>query len=119
MKSYLGKRVFFREEYLFERPVDTLYEALHPDLFQWSRYLPVFRHFPQPLHSGGLEPDVGVQAPRDGLVDQCLPLLLQQGDEPLLACDVALDLLVGVVDGTGRMAVLFFWMWRNREWSIA
>ena len=56
-------------------------------MFQWS-YLPVFRHFPQPLHSGGLEPDAGVQAPRDGLVDQCLPLLLKQGDEPLLACDV-------------------------------
>ena len=58
----------------------------------------MLRHLPQPLHPGGFEPDAAVQAPRDGLVDQCLPLLLQQRDEPLLGLDVALDLLVGVVE---------------------
>ena len=71
----------------------------------WMRFalfsgqnLPVLRHIPQPLNSGGLEPDTGIQAPGDGLVDQCLPLILQQGDEPLLARDVPPDLLVGVVE---------------------
>ena len=52
----------------------------------------------QPLHARGLQFHVGVQAPGDGLVDQCLPLLSQEGDEPLLAGDIPLDLRVGVVE---------------------
>ena len=70
-----------------------------------------------PNHSTpeGFQLDAGVQAPRDGLVDQCLPLLLQQGDEPLLARDVALYLLVGVVEEPDDGG-LFFWR-RHREWN--
>ena len=48
----------------------------------------MLRHISQPLHARELEPDVGVQAPGDCLVDQSLSLLFQQGDEPLLASDV-------------------------------
>ena len=49
----------------------------------------------QPLDAGGLEADVGVKAPGDGLVDDGLPLLLKQPDELPLGTDVALDALVG------------------------
>ena len=75
----------------------------------------MLRHVPQPLHPGWLEPDVGVQAPRDGLVDQCLPLLLQQGDEPLLAGDVALYLLVGVVEEPDNGGLFIGWRKRDDE----
>ena len=64
-----------------------------------------------PSHSppGFLEPDARVQAPRDGLVDQCLPLLLQQGDEPLLGRDVTLNLLVGVVEELDDVGLFCCW----------
>ena len=32
----------------------------------------MLRHLPQPVHAGGLEPDVGVEAARDGAVDDGL-----------------------------------------------
>ena len=83
-----------------------------------SGNLPVLWHVPQPLHPRVLEPDVGIQAPGDGLVDQCLPLLLQQGDEPLLAGDVALDLLVGVVEEPDDGG-LFFGRWRYGNSVVA
>ena len=79
-----------------------------------SGNLPVLRHIPQPLHAGGLEPDAGVQAPRDGLVDQCLPLLIQQGDEPLLGRDITLYLLVGVVEEPDDGGLFIrWWDWKN------
>ena len=59
--------------------------------------LPVFRHVAQPLHAGGLQLHVGVEAPGDGLLDDGLPFLVQQGDEPLLGAHVGPDALVGVV----------------------
>ena len=46
--------------------------------------VPMLRHVAQPLHAGGSEGDVGVEAAGDGAVDDGLLLLLQQADEPLL-----------------------------------
>jgi hypothetical protein len=40
----------------------------------------MLRQIPQPLHAGGLEADVGVEAAGDGAVDDGLLLLLQQLD---------------------------------------
>ena len=57
----------------------------------------MLRHVAQPLHAGGLEPDVGVEAAGYGLLDNGLTLLFQEGDEPFLGADVGLDLLVGFV----------------------
>ena len=72
--------------------------ALEPsNPFQWHN-LPMLRHFPQPLHAGGLEADVGIEAARDGAVDDGLLLLLQQRDQLLLGADVAPDAPVGVVE---------------------
>ena len=58
----------------------------------------MLRHVPQPLHARGLEPDVRVEAARDGAVDDGLLLLLQQRDQLLLGADVAPDPPVGVVE---------------------
>ena len=41
-------------------------------------HLPMLRHVAQPLHTRGLEADVGVEAAGDGAVDDGLLLLLQQ-----------------------------------------
>ena len=57
----------------------------------------MLRHVAKPLDAGGLESDVGVEAAGDGLVDDGLPLLLQQRDEPPLGGDVAPDAPVHVV----------------------
>ena len=59
---------------------------------------PMLRHIPQPLHAGGLEADVGVEAAGDGAVDDGLLLLLQQLDQLLLGADVAPYPPVGVVE---------------------
>ena len=59
---------------------------------------PVFRQVAQRLHAGGLQPDVGVEAPGDGLLDDGLPFLLQQGNEPLLGAHVFPDALVGIIE---------------------
>ena len=56
------------------------------------------RHIAQPIHAGGLERDVGIQAASDGLVDYRLLALRQQFDETLLAGDVSLDAVVHVVE---------------------
>ena len=56
------------------------------------------RHITEPLDTGGLETDVGVEAAGDGLVDDGLLLLGQQFDQPLLGADVAPDAAVGVVE---------------------
>ena len=55
------------------------------------------RDISEPLDAGGFEEDVGVKAAGDGLVDDGLLLLLQQGDELALGVDVAADAPVGVV----------------------
>ena len=57
----------------------------------------MLRHVAEPVDAGGLEGDVGVEAAGDGLVDDGLLLLLQQGDELALGVDVAADAPVGVV----------------------
>ena len=77
--------------------VEHLAETLRIPMAHGSD-LPMLWNLPQPLHAGWPEADAGVQAPRDGLVDQCLPIFFQEGDELLLARDVELDLLVGVVE---------------------
>ena len=58
----------------------------------------MLRHVAQPLHAGGLEADVGVEAAGDGAVDDGLLLLLQQLDQLLLGADVAPDPPVHVVE---------------------
>ena len=63
---------------------------------------PMRRHVPQPLHTGGLEADVGVKAASDGAVDDGLLLLLQKRNQLLLGADVAPYAPVGVVEGSGR-----------------
>ncbi len=55
------------------------------------------RHVAQPLDAGGLEGDVGVEATGDGLADDGLLLLQQQGDELLLGAEVTPDAPVRVV----------------------
>ena len=57
----------------------------------------MLRHVAEPFDAGGLEGNVGVEAAGDGLVDDGLLLLLQQGDELALGVDVAADAPVGVV----------------------
>ena len=57
----------------------------------------MLRHVAEPLDAGGLEADVGVEASRDGSVDDGLLLLLQQGDELALGADVPPDAPVYVV----------------------
>ena len=57
----------------------------------------MLRHVPKPLHTGGLEADVGVEAPGDSMVDDSLLLLLQQSNELLLGGDVTTDASVHVV----------------------
>src|SRR5680860_1370778 len=61
-------------------------------------HLPMLRHVPQPLHAGGLEAHIGIEAAGDGTVDDGLLLLLQQLDQLLLGADVAADAAVGVVE---------------------
>ena len=58
----------------------------------------MLRHVPEPLHAGGFEADVGVEAAGDGAVDDRLLLLLQQLDQLLLGADVAPDPPVRVVE---------------------
>ena len=67
----------------------------------------MLRHVSQPLDTGGLEPDVGVEAPGDGALDDGLPFLLQQGDEPLLGAHVGPDALVGVVQAPDDGGLFF------------
>ena len=74
----------------------------------------MLRHFPQPLHAGGLETDVGVQAEGDGPVDDGLLLLFQQADELPLGNDVAADAPVGVVEVVDDGGLLF---WRRNRLS--
>ena len=57
----------------------------------------MLRHVAEPLDAGGLEADVGVEAPGDGPVDDGLLLLLQQRNELPLGGDVAADAPVRVV----------------------
>jgi hypothetical protein len=57
----------------------------------------MLRHITQPLHTGGLEADVGVEAAGDGAVDDGLLLLLQQLDQLLLGADVPPDPPVRVI----------------------
>ena len=66
----------------------------------------MLRHVPQPLHAGGLEADVGVEAAGDGAVDDGLLLLLQQLDQLLLGADVAPDAPVRVVEEAGDGGLL-------------
>ena len=63
-----------------------------------SPHLPMLRHIPQPLHAGGLEADVGVEAAGDGAMDDGLLLLLQQLDQLLLGADVLPNPPVRVVE---------------------
>src|SRR5690606_33958971 len=73
----------------------------------------MLRHIPQPLHAGGLEADVGVEAAGDGAVDDGLLLLLQQLDQLLLGADVPPNPPVRVIEeaddgglfGEGRESV--------------
>ena len=58
----------------------------------------MLRHVPKPLHTGGFEADVGVEAAGDGAVNDGLLLLLQQLDQLLLGADVAPDPPVRVVE---------------------
>ena len=77
------------------------------------RYLPMLRHIPQPLHTGGLEANVGVEAAGDGAVDDGLLLLLQQLDQLLLGVDVAPNPTVGVVEEADDGGL--FEEWWDRE----
>ena len=72
--------------------------AIFPLEFGVLDDFPMLWHVAQPLHAGGLQLHVGVQAPGHGLVDDGLPLLFQEGDELFLGADVGLDFLVGVVE---------------------
>ena len=56
------------------------------------------RHIAQPIHAGGFERDVGIQAAGDGPVDYRPLALGQQFDEALLAGDVSLYAVVHVVE---------------------
>ena len=58
----------------------------------------MLRHIAQPLHARRLQPDVRIEAARDGAVDHGLLLLVQQRDQLLLGADVAPDPPVGVVE---------------------
>ncbi|WP_245618570.1 hypothetical protein [Methanogenium cariaci] len=59
----------------------------------------MLRHIPpQPLHTGGLEADVRVEAAGDSLMDDGLLLLLQELDQLLFGVDGAPDAVVGVVE---------------------
>ena len=58
----------------------------------------MLRHVPQPLHAGGLEADVGVEAAGDSSVDDGLLLLLQQLDQLLLDADIPPNPPVRVVE---------------------
>ena len=60
-------------------------------------------HLPEPLYSGVLVGRVGlsgsdIDLARDGLVDEGLPVLLQQLDLPLRGLDAAPDAPVGAVE---------------------
>jgi hypothetical protein len=57
-------------------------------------------HFAEPVETGGLEADGGVDPSGDSAVDDQLSLLLQQLDQPLLGADVAADAAAQVVEGT-------------------
>ena len=58
----------------------------------------MLRHLTQPLHAGGLEADIGIEAAGDGAVNDGLLLLLQQLDQLLLGVDVAPDAPVRMVE---------------------
>jgi len=58
----------------------------------------MIRHIAQPLHTGRLKADIGIDASGDGAVDDGLLLLLQQLDQLLLGADVAPDLSFIVVE---------------------
>ena len=73
------------------------FSALHLTHSLEPPHRPMLRHVAEPVDAGGLEGDVGVEAAGDGMVDDGLLLLLQQGDELALGVDVAADAPVGVV----------------------
>ena len=58
----------------------------------------MLRHITQPLHTRGLQTDVGIKAARDGAVDNDLLVLLQQLDQLLLGADVAPDPPIRVIE---------------------
>ena len=69
------------------------------------------RHIPQPLDAGGLVGRVelagaDVDPAGDGLVDDGLPLLLQQRDQLLLGADVAPNAPVGVIKEADHASLL-------------
>src|SRR5581483_8626741 len=81
--------------------VDSRGNAVSRTISDHSRQLqdlPMFRHIAQPLHAGGFEADVGVEAAGDGAVDDGLLLLLQQLDQLLLGADVPPNPPVRVVE---------------------
>ena len=55
-------------------------------------------HIAQPLDARGFEAHIGVKAARDCVVDDRLPIFLQQFDEPLPATNIAVDALVGLIE---------------------
>ena len=78
-------------------------------------HFPMLRYIAQPLHAGGLEADVRVEAAGNGAVDDGLLLLLQQLDQLLLGADVAADLAVGVAEEADDGGL--FGEGREREWG--
>ena len=58
----------------------------------------MLRHIPEPLHAGGLEAHVRVEAAGDGLMHDDLLLLLQQLNQLLFGVNGASDALVHVVE---------------------
>src|SRR5262245_15688858 len=81
---------------------------------EW-RQLPMLRHILQPLHAGGLEADVGIEAAGDGAVDDGLLLLLQQFDQPLFGPDVPPNPPLRVVEEADDGGLLFMRRARRRH----
>ena len=63
------------------------------EVFGKTRNLPMLRHFAQPFDAGILHGGIGVQPFGDGVGDDCLPLLFQQFNQPLLLLYQRIDLL--------------------------
>src|SRR5207244_13186991 len=75
--------------------------------------LPMLRHIRQPLHTRGLQTDVGIEAAGDSAVDNSLLLLLQQLDQLLLGVDVTPDPTIRMIEEADDGGMLR-WRWDRK-----
>ena len=61
-------------------------------------YTPMRRYVVVPLNNGGFETDIRIESASDSAVNDGLPLLFEQSDEPLLAINVTVDALINVIE---------------------